>query len=169
MQPNHPKPSEIADAIAQSFATLPTRLGRDKTPREWTTQIKDAMGSLGTTHGWDVCTSGFTDRFDCEWLFDLTWYRNDADGYLSETYLVLESEWNGAYADIKYDFEKLLVAKATLKVMVFQGFDFNLSELFTSLERGIRAFQKKSSDEIYILAAFNNSTYAFDVRQVNGA
>jgi hypothetical protein len=168
-QTTHPSPAEIATVIAQSFISLPDRLGPERTPRQWTTQVKEDIGSLGVTHGWDVCTSGFTHRFEREWLYDLIWYRNSADGHLSEVYLVLESEWNGAAADIKNDFEKLLLAKAELKIMVFQCFDQNLSDLFELLERGIRAFEKRSANETYILAAFNNSSYSFDVRQINGA
>lgn len=169
MQATHPTPAEIASAITQSFATLPNRLGRGRTNREWTTQVKEDIGSLGVTHGWAVCTSGFAGRFDCEWLYDLMWYRNDADGCLAEVYLVLESEWQEDHPAIKYDFEKLLLAKAPLKVMVFETNDLHMSELLDSMERGIRAFKTQSPDESYIIAAFNNSTYSFVVRQINGA
>ncbi len=158
--------TEVATAIKQSFASLPTRLGRGRTNREWTRQLKEDIGTLGTANGWQVCTSGFAGQFDCEWLYDLVWYRND-HGNLSEVYLVLESEWQEDDFAIKYDFEKLLLAKAALKVMVFQAYDQNISALLISLEQGVRAFQKGCADETYILAAFNNTTFTFVVRQIS--
>jgi len=164
MKTDRPSPTEIATAIKH----LPKRLiGRTK-DSEWSKHLKEYIGSLGEKHGWDICASGCKGRFDNGWLYDLIWYHEDPDTHLAEVYLVLESEWRTPQSDIKYDFEKLLLAKATLKVMVFQGNDRNISGLFNFLERGISAFQKRSADETYILAAFNNSTYAFDVRQFNG-
>jgi hypothetical protein len=154
--------TEIATAITQLFASLPTRLGHGRTDREWTTQIKEDIGSLGVAHGWAVCTSGFEGRFECEWLYDLIWYRSNPDNHLADVYLVLESEWGIKQSDIKYDFEKLLLAKATLKVMVFQAYDQDISGVFSLLERGIRTFQKHSANETYIFAGFNIGTQTFD-------
>jgi hypothetical protein len=47
----------------------------------------------------------------------------------------------------------------------FQAENLRLPEL----EGGIGAFHTRDASEIYILAAFNNSTYRFDVRQIAGA
>ena len=76
---------------------------------------------------------------------------------------------NGNYSYIKCDFEKLLVAKANLKVMVFQGYNHSIPDLLTKLEEGVRAFQKRSSHEIYILAAYNNDLSKFEFRQITDA
>jgi len=172
---NTPQPStpEIIAAIIQKFADLPNRLGAKKGDGDgaWTRQIKEDIGSLGVAHGWTVCSSGFERRFEPEWLYDLIWYRNDGQKHLEDVYLVLESEWRedkDHYA-VRYDFEKLLIAKATLKVMVFQAWDVDIAELFEFLERGIRAFKKGSADETYLLVGFNNNRDAFDVRQIRGA
>jgi hypothetical protein len=169
MQATHPAAAEIASAIQGSIASLPGRLGHGRTNHEWTTQLKDDIGSLGVAHGWDVCTSGFPGRFECEWLYDLVWYREDAEGNLAEVYLVLESEWEEAHAAITYDFQKLLLAKSPLKLMVFETNDLHISKLLDRMERGIRAFKTQSADENYIIAAFNNSTHTFEVRQIKGA
>lgn len=168
METKHPSLAEIAAAITELFDKLPTRLGDGRTDREWTTQLKEDISSLGETHGWTICTSGFKERFDGEWLYDLIWYRNDSDNHLTEVYLVLESEWQISPSAIKYDFEKLLLAKATLKVMVFQSYEQDISGIFSLLERGICVFQKRSADETYILAGFNIDTSEFVVRQING-
>ncbi|MFZ1073440.1 MAG: hypothetical protein WAO21_08385 [Verrucomicrobiia bacterium] len=169
MQKTHPSPAEITAAITESIVSLPKRMGDQGADRKWTKQLKDDIGSLGQKHEWAVCASGFPDRFDPGWLYDLVWYCNDSGNYLSEVYLVLESEWGLAQSAIKYDFEKLLLAKATFKVMVFQAYDKNISGIFNLLEHGIKVFQKRSVDETYILAGYNLNTEKFDVRSISGA
>lgn len=135
---------------------------------EWTTQLKEDLGVLGEKHGWTVCTAGFKGRFESGWLYDLIWYKEE-EGHLSEVYLVLESEWGWSRAHIKYDFEKLLLAKSTLKVMIFQGNNRRVNPHFEFLEQGILAFTKlQSADEIYLLIAYNDDTGEFEIRQYNG-
>lgn len=155
---------EMARLIQAVFIGLPSRVGDNKSDSDWTLRLKEEIAELGRTHEWDICTSGFKDRFDCEWLYDLIWYKNDSADHLSELYLVLESEWDIARSAIKYDFEKLLIARATLKVMVFQAYNRDISKIFELLKAGIDAFHTRSDDEIYILAGFNIDSFAFDVR-----
>jgi hypothetical protein len=169
MPPTAATADEIADAITESLLTLPGRLGRGRSNHEWTTQLKEDIGALGEAHGWHVCTSGFSGRFGCEWLYDLVWYREDAAGRMSEVHLVLESEWQEDHAAIKHDFEKLLLAKAPLKVMVFETNNLHMDILLSSMEQGIRAFTPHSAGEWYIIAAFNAHTYKFEIRRFNGA
>ncbi|MGD0958870.1 MAG: hypothetical protein ABSB19_03595 [Methylomonas sp.] len=165
MQNINPNPAEIATAISQLFTSLPTRIGEGKNNLEWTNQLKEDIGNLGVSLGWNVCTSGFKGRFENEWLYDLIWYRNDHDNkHLAEVYLVLESEW-GSPHDVKYDFEKLLLAKATFKIMVFDAYDRHIEGVFGLLEENIRIFQKHATDETYIFAGYNANTKAFDVRK----
>lgn len=168
MQANRPNAGEIASAIVESFKTLPGRIGSGQRDRVWTRQLKDDIGTLGERHGWTICTGGFKDRFEAGWLYDLIWY-DEADGHLSEVYLVLESEWGRSRLQIKYDFEKLLLAKSTIKVMVFQTNNVEIEALFKYLEDGIRSFPLlQSRDETYLLLAFNNDHFEFDIRWYNG-
>ncbi len=168
MQTTYPSPTEIATAIIDSFNSLPDRLGRGKRDRVWTMQLKDDIGTLGEKYDWTVCAGGFKDRFEGGWLYDLVWYK-ETNGHLSEVYLVLESEWGKYRTQIKYDFEKLLLAKSTLKIMVFQTNNREIEDLFEFLEEGIRAFPLlQTPDETYLLMAFNNDTFKFDLRQYNG-
>lgn len=167
MQMTYPNPTEIAAAIIESFNRLPGRLGPGKGDRVWTTQLKEDIGTLGEKYDWTVCAGGFKDRFEGGWLYDLVWYK-ETNGHLSEVYLVLESEWGKHRTHIKYDFEKLLLAKSALKVMVFQTNNQEIEDLFKFLEEGIRAFPLQSTDETYLLMAFNNDTFKFDIRQYNG-
>jgi hypothetical protein len=168
MRTSHPSPNEIVEKIAKSFETLPKRLATAKGNAAWTKQLKHDLGTLGKKNGWGVCTAGFKDQFENAWLYDLIWYKEDG-GCLSEVYLVLESEWAWGRALIKYDFEKLLLAKSTLKVMIFQSDSKGVDDLFDFLEKGIRAFTKlQCGDETYVLICYNNDTDKFDIRQYRG-
>ena len=55
-----------------------------------------------------------------EWLYDVTCLRYDDDGFLTRVALTAECEW-GVQNQVYYDFEKLLLARADLRVMVFDG------------------------------------------------
>ncbi len=70
-----------------------------------------------------------------EWLYDLVAYRyHEKEHYsLNYTILTMESEWGGkrkyktqnndgedCYGEVKYDFQKLLVSNADIKLMVYQ-------------------------------------------------
>jgi hypothetical protein len=78
--------------------------------------------------------------------------------------LVLESEWSRDPWHIQEDFEKLLVAKAPIKVMVFQNYGNNLPDLWRLLKDGIRIFEKQASDETYILAAYKREEHEFEIQ-----
>jgi hypothetical protein len=154
--------AEIISAITSIPATIPPGRGDG----EWTTAIKRGLIALGRKRGYSICTSGFPGECDNEWLYDMVWYRNDPPDHLREIGLVLESEWSIDPFQIKYDFEKLLVAKSPIKVMVFQDYKDNLSKLWSLLETGIRTFQTVPAGEKYILAAYENAKGAFEVRTV---
>lgn len=69
---------------------------------------------------------------NCEWLYDLIWYKeSDAECYMITDFeLAMESEWsydrNEAkikgvpYAAVKYDFQKLVVSTARINVLIFR-------------------------------------------------
>src|SRR6266404_1067718 len=159
-----PTATEIAAAITQIFVELPTQADLGHRDRVWTKEILRQIGDLGLAHDWEVCAGGFPGRFESGWLYDLAWYRNepkgDSNGNLAEVYLVLECEW-GNLRSIKFDFEKLLLAKARLKVMIFQAHNRNAATLLAELKKCISTFHTRDASEIYILASFNNSTHQF--------
>ncbi len=57
---------------------------------------------------------------DKEWLYDVTCLDYDAEYFLRQTVLAAQCEW-GPQEEIYGDFEKLLVAQAAVRVMVFDG------------------------------------------------
>ena len=59
-----------------------------------------------------------------EWLYDVTWlkYEHEGERLLIEAPSVAECEW-GNKGDIDDDFEKLLLARAGIRLMIFNGFN----------------------------------------------
>src|ERR1700754_3114085 len=89
--------------------------------KDWTYFLKESLANLGKQNNYRVCTSGFKDVFDCEWLYDMVWYEEVGEGTnkrLIDVPLVVECEWNPYPEPIRYDFEKLLVANASHKLMI---------------------------------------------------
>jgi hypothetical protein len=84
----------------------------------WTKAIKRRLIQEGHKNSCKVYTSGFDGVADGgEWLFDLSWLVYE-DGKVKRVEMVLESEWK--LAGVDDDFQKLLLARAQLRVMIFQ-------------------------------------------------
>lgn len=156
--------NEITAAIMSIPEELPHKAGGN---RKWTAFLKSKIREVGKKHGYLV--SPCPDDGNKEWLYDLIWFRNDSDNQLSEVALVLESEWSSDSWHIQEDFEKLLVAKASIKVMVFQCNANNLQGLWDQLNKGIDAFKQRSPAETYILVAFKEEEHKFEIKEVPNA
>ena len=91
---------------------------------EWTRKIKTALCKVGIRNGYYVCASSLDVEKDCgEWLYDVCWLKYGATdgGWLRLMPMAAESEWGKNIGDIEDDFSKLLVARASLRVMVCDG------------------------------------------------
>lgn len=161
--------SRIEDAIITRIKKLPDDLGKGRGDTDWTVELMRVIGTLGHEQGWAVCASKCRELFDGGWLYDLTWYRNGPNDHLNELGLVLESEWRRNLGFIKFDFEKLLAAKAPIKVLVFQDWNGNLPQLWSFLETGIACFKPQGLHETYILAAYQEDKHEFTVRTIKAA
>jgi len=134
--------------------------------RQWTKAIFKAVADLGVSLNYKVCSSSNDGEHDAGWLFDLVWYENDAEEHLKAVPLVLESEWHRNYTRIKYDFEKLLIAKSKYKIMIFQAKGDKKPDYFKRLQAGIEAFHVASHDESYLLICFDEDLWAFEIRTI---
>ena len=154
--------NEIVNSLVDAIVSLPTIIGSNRSNTVWTSVIKKVVAEQGVSLKHSVCTSGFGGEYDPEWLYDLVWYREDAEKHLSGVYLVLECEWQTDYNAMKYDFEKLLLAKAPVKIMVFQHWNAKKAEIFGRLKESIVRFASAMPDETYVLMGFNNDAFCFD-------
>ena len=149
--------------------------GKDARPpwgsdEQWTRLIKKHLGKLGIAKGYGVCTAGrrskgrvkFPDGFESEWLYDMVWYRSNDDG-LIDVPLVLESEWRG---DIRYDFEKLLLARSRYRVMLFLAREDDIEATFDQLTKIVTKCRLSKKGDRYILFGLAKETGEFDNRHL---
>ena len=96
---------------------------------EWTSGVLSALARAGEHFGYRVAPSRVADteqkdRDWGEWLYDLVWFDMDEnESWESKNRwsvpLVAECEWKTVKWEIQQDFEKLLLARAALRVMVY--------------------------------------------------
>jgi hypothetical protein len=109
--------------------------------------------SLGAVLGFDVRCHQCTDRVTAEWLWDMTWVEL-RDGKLIDLPLALESEWNPKFEEILFDFERLLVSRARLRVMIFEAPLPSGEQRFNRLIDAIRSYSGTQIGDHYLLACW---------------
>jgi hypothetical protein len=166
MSPPVPDIAALAERVSDFLKRLPIELPRGRSDTEWTTHIKCGVGQIGLDAGLLATASGYPTPADQEWLFDLIWFENSEQKHLKRLVLALESEWNRHPDEICYDFEKLLVARAPLKVMVFQDNGRNLPELWQMFETSLQTYAQHDADELYLFAAFQETPHEFMVKMI---
>ena len=94
-----------------------------------------------------------------EWLYDVTallYDIPDDDNCFSRTVLVAECEW-GNEENIMIDFQKLLLARADVRVMVFDGtWHPGYQELFENFGINIANNTQAQLGDIWLFAAWTN-------------
>ena len=117
------------------------------TDSEWTREIMTQLCKAGQEHKCHVRVSRVNNADGGEWLYDMTWLQYNEMRQLSDVKLVLECEW-GYFPGVRYDFEKLLLAKADLRCIIFWAADQKQAD--DNIQRlidGIEAFQKRGNDK----------------------
>ena len=117
------------------------------TDRAWTQEIMTRLCKTGQEHNCHVRVSRVDNADGGEWLYDMTWLQYNERRQLSDVKLVLECEWD-YFRGVCYDFEKLLLAKAHLRCMIFWADNQKqASNYIHKLIDGIQTFQKRGSDK----------------------
>lgn len=151
------------DDLVEAVHTELNRLFDGPRPEDWTRDVKTALcnacvecvpnASVYATHV-DAAKGG-------EWMYDLTCLRYDRDGHLVRIPLVAECEW-GNRGDICDDFEKLLLARADVCVMVFEGGRFAEGEnKFEMFARYIGRCEVTEPGDTYLLAAWHPDRFEY--------
>ena len=151
-----PEKDKIMRAISEVFKSL--------TINPWwgngmaTKTVKTKLCEIGQDRFcYDVCLSGLQRANYPEWLYDITWLKY-TNGFLIDTPLVAECEW-GKFGEIKDDFQKLLLARASVRLMIFGGWDKCGTK--TKLEwmaNQIRMFEPRCDQDAWLLVACEGST-----------
>jgi hypothetical protein len=140
----------------------------------WTRTLKDYLCQLGHKQSpeYTTCGTGCDDE-EAEWLFDLCWYEGPYHSFTSLP-LVVESEWKNRrdddperyYGHILYDFQKLMVARADHRVMVFEQPDqAAFDRVVERLTNCISAFKRNADGDRYLFACWIHQSQAFAFRQ----
>jgi hypothetical protein len=139
----------------------------------WTTLFKDRLGELGecSAYKYQICTSGFEGKYEREWLYDLVWYQENDQKKLIDIPLVVECEWKESLNEIKFDFEKLLLANSRYRLMICQSYQKNKESLKKYFEEAIQCYSLNRKADRYLIAILDKDpkveTFEFFVYQKN--
>ncbi len=168
---------EIIKMICKSLQELPKKIAglRSSHPERrigdgvWTEMELVELYRIAKEVGCSACPTFGEAWRDGEWLYDMVWYQ-DAKGVkedkvagiyraLENLVLVLESEWSRSLWEVQYDFEKLLVAKAPIKVLVVNDIGESLAKQI--VEQGLENYKGSVFGEQYLLAMYSAKTGNF--------
>jgi len=125
--------------------------GRGSGNTAWTQLLKEKLGSAARELGYTSCASGCERP---EWLFDVTWLSKPGK-HVVDVPLVLESEWYRG--GIEFDFDKLMLARAHLRVIVFESRHRDQSvEIIAKLQQRISQFGQSRAGDRYLFATWEN-------------
>ena len=137
----------LIERIKSTLADIPAAPGF-VTRRERTAKLKSLLLCIGEAEGFDVCPHSN----EPQWLFDFIWYQVTGDTHqLRNIVLAVEMEWDPKPGSIRYDFEKLLVSKAPLKLMIYEDCRRGVLD---ELKRSLLTYTQPTDAELYILAEF---------------
>ena len=140
------------------------KVGHPRGNAVWTNAVQTELCKIGRGFGCYVCARGVDEADRGEWLYDVTWLEYEKNGRselnarrkLVDAPLVAECEWNGE-DPVRYDFDKLLLAQANLRLMIFYGENREYSErIARQLASKVFSF-KAPRWESWLLAAWEGN------------
>jgi len=173
-----------SNLIINSLGMLAENFFEQKRPIR-TRAIKVNLIKLGHQLGYKVYANGLLDEdvklidqpfVNREWLFDLHWYTDGTDDYsIKSLPLVAECEWNPKrkgdaktyYGGVKYDFQKLIVSNANLRLMIFTISGFTtLERLDPYFKVTIDNYEHLNTNARFLLVAFDNKSQCFYYKKI---
>ncbi len=139
---------------------------------DWTRNVLNELCAVGKKFGCRVWTTGNPRGADGgEWLYDQTWTYPDSDNWTKNGWsipMIAECEWANDLGYIQEDFEKLLQARADVRVMIIDAAQWNdgsTSELIADkLCEWVRLFRGSTKGDVYLLAAYEEKTKPWNWR-----
>lgn len=170
--------SPTAKSIIEAFGAIDRAFYKSKRGTK-TSMVMELLTQLGDNNRHKVYSHSLSEGFrqksgdkfvNREWLYDLVWYEDDQKKFytIKKTLLTAESEWtyrrpkdtiDDNYGAIKYDFQKLLLSNAELKLMIFrvsgktkQDIKQKLIELYNYFNYAIDQYEQMESGEFLFIA-----------------
>jgi hypothetical protein len=136
----------------------------DRQPElDWTKDWKMALHSAAggryevRASSYPACQPGCE-----EWLWDMAWLKRAPSGALSEVVLACEGEWNTNKLKIDEDFQKLLAAKASTRLMIFEKeTPALLRAAMKDLRKQAVSFGLAGHGDRYVLSGFDIQSFEF--------
>lgn len=145
-------------------AKLSFAWSNNSTGGEWTKEVMTRLCKVGQDECYKVCVKESDvcvekKPYRVEWLYDMTWLKFD-NRELIDVPLILECEWGDFAKDdedyyqpecVQYDFQKLLLARADLRCIIFWAKNLQcakkcVEKLIDIVER----FQKRQIGDKYL-------------------
>jgi len=120
--------TELLNKIRAGFNEVQKKTA-NKRQKGWTQEFFNVLKEIGNKEELKVYTSSLKEKIGPrkgggEWLFDLCWSiekgKDDWKNHYKGLKLICECEWKKSDDEILYDFQKLAVGKADLKIMIVQ-------------------------------------------------
>jgi hypothetical protein len=155
--------------IAESIEKLNQRKNTINGLKEWTIAVKKTLIDIAEKYNLQVSCKIPDEKYknneNLEWLYDLLIYTRQDNGIFDEVFLVCESEWDKNIKAILWDFEKLLFARAKVRLMVFQVNDQNYNEYKRELINIIEKSGLCLKGDIYLFAIWHAELDGFRVEK----
>lgn len=159
-------------------------LNKGKRPHR-TRCIKDTLAILGQKKDYKVYANGLSPKLcqinggtfkNAEWQYDLHWYTEGKQPYTTiRLPLVMECEWQQKrkgdqeveFSGIKYDFQKLLISNAELRLMIFKVVkDQDLKTLSDYFEFNIYNYKHLLPGSKFLFIAFSERLKTFFYKEI---
>ena len=159
----------MSKALVKAVRTGLTRLVKKgkmpSTNRERTAAVKRALCKACLKvhrEAWVGASGVDMEGVDGEWLYDVTCLKYERpDYYLRRTLLVAEIEWSRG-GDIWRDFEKLPIAQADVRVMVFDSkWLRDCKDPFQEFKEYIKRLETVKATDTYLVAAWCDDHFEY--------
>ena len=142
--------------LEQELVKCPNQIPHTNT--EWTQLVLNALCKLGRKLGYTARAK----NNGSEWLYDACWQQFDDCNRLISVPMVAESEWN-PLKEVEYDFQKLLLAKSAVRVIVChtKRKDGGAEGVSNLLCEHVGAFNDACGDTYLLIAYVDDSETVF--------
>ena len=168
------EPDKVIQVLLEEFKAMesdePSKF--DQSTSRWTSTVLTLLCRIGKDQ-FDYlvyASSNFVDKeykSGGEWLYDVTWCEYEGD-FLKSAPLVAECEW-GNLGNIKDDFEKLILARAAVRVFVFDGgyCENGAEALANKFCDWVGAFEGSQKGDTYLLVGYERDEKIWCFRYFN--
>ena len=132
------------------------------TQKQWTKKVLITLCKLGKELGYTAWATGVPDQYrdGNEFLYDASWHETDNCGRTISLLMVAECEWGNA-REVDYDFQKLLLARSKVRVMVYDAGHANgdyQEEIHDRLRGHVETFNGTEGDPYLLIGWLHEST-----------